>query len=446
MRSLLAGLSRRRTVAPPVTNLVRSRSVASFFRTPTVSMQGADRYATDPTLYAIASALAEDTGAVEFQLYTPSETGKDEDRVEIMRGQHPAVDLFANPNPFHSRSEFVELAQLWVELAAECVILVEWLGAMPVRMWPMDPSKFTPNTAGIIGVPAGKKFLTGWTYTADDGTQIPLSVKEILQIKLPNPKDPYRGAGAVQPSLTDMDSGKYSAEWNRMFFLNGASPDGVVQIEDGFSDDEHREFVDRWRESHQGIGNAHRVAVLENGAVWVPNQMTQRDMQFHELRAQSSDFTRKAFRFPKTMLGDTDTANRAVAEAGEYQYGKWLISSRARRWTSLLNNRLMPLYGKDQRELVWDFKPIVDADEKTEADTFSARATGVNTLIQAGFAAEDVLATAGLPPMKWEKPQQPGFDEDGKPFAKPGEQSDTKPPGDSGKSASGSGGNGSKRA
>lgn len=473
MRSLLGGalVSRR---APAVQNLARTgRTVANFFQAPSLPMHGAERYATDSTLYPIVSALAQDTGAVDFGLYRPGESGKDEDRVEVLPGQHPAVDLFENPNPFYSRSEFVEAGQQWIDLVGECTILVEYILKVPVRLWIIDPGKLTPVKGEILRTPLAKKFLLGWVYTADNGTQIDLSTKEILQIKLPNPRDPWRGIGPVQSALVDIDSSRYSAEWNRMFFINGASPDGVIQVEDSFSDDEFNDFTRRWRESHQGIGNAHRVAVLENNAQWVPNAFTHRDMMFSELRSQSSDFIRKAFRFPKTMLGDTDTANRAVAEAGEYQYGKWLITARANRWTSMLNNRLMPLFGEEpagaprkprnatgtpvpktdpgknpERKVAaptgkpyWDFEPVVESDDQVEADTVNARALALNTLIQAGFDSEDAVAVVGLPPMRWEKPLQPGFDPDGKPFPKPEGPGGSKT--DGGKPPSKSGGNGS---
>lgn len=486
MRSLLAGngLSFRRTPsAPVVVNLARTgRAALNIFNAaPSLAVDGAERYAKDSTLYPIVSALAQDTGAVDFGLYRPGESGKDEDRVEVLPGQHPAVDLFDNPNPFYSRSEFVEAGQQWIDLVGECVILVEYVLNMPVRLWVMDPAKFQPVKGAILNTPLAKKFLLGWTYTSDDGQQIPLNTKEVLQIKLPNPRDPWRGIGPVQSALVDIDSSRYSAEWNRMFFVNGASPDGVVQLEDSFSDDEFDDFTKRWRESHQGIGNAHRVAVLENNAQWVPNAFTHRDMMFAELRSQSSDFIRKAFRFPKTMLGDTDTANRAVAEAGEYQYGKWLITARANRWTSMLNNRLMPLFGEDpagaprkpkrstgnalpkpdekaapsknpEKKVAaptgkpyWDFEPVVESDDKVEADTVAVRATAFVALVGSGVGSDDAAAVTGLPPMQWERPQQPGFDPDGKPFPKPGEEfGGSKDGGKSPSKGGGDGANGTK--
>lgn len=434
MRSLISGVgqsvmrvrSERTDVAVQQPRMLAraTSSVFSLFGTnSTVSTVGVERYGTDPTLFPMVSSLAESTSHVKWHLYEPGPTQQDEDRVEILPGEHPAVDLFMNPNPFMSRAEFVEPCQQHIDLIGETTILVEFIGSIPVRLWPIPPWKLQPVKSGIIGVPAAQQFLRGWLYTADSGEQVPLATKQIIQIKLPNPNDPWRGIGAVQAALTFLDSSRFSAEWNKMFFVNGASPDGVIQVEDSFSDDEFNEFQDRWRETHQGISNAHRVAVLENGAVWASNNVTQRDMQFQELQELSADFVRRAFRYPKTMLGSTDDANRAVAEAGEYAYGKWMIEPRATRWDGALNNRLMKLYPDDARGLYWGHDPVVDRDDKTEADTVLVRATAAQTLISTGVDAEDAFAVTGLPPMKWTKPEVPGFDENGKPFPKPGDPS-----------------------
>lgn len=397
--------SERLDVKQP-TALARGRlTFSSMFKAPALSTTGVQRYGSDPTLFPIVSALAQDTAAVKFRLYRPGPTQNEKDREEVKLGQHPAVDLFNNPNPFQSGSDLREACQQHIDLVGETTILVETIGRLPIRLWCIPPWKLEPVKSTIINTPATQQFLLGWTYTADDGTQIPLKKEQIIQIKLPDPANPWRGIGPVQAALMFLDSSRYSAEWNRNFFLNSATPDGVIQVEESFSDDEFYEFTERWRETHQGLGNAHRIAVLENGAVFVPNQMSQRDMQFQELQQLSSDFIRRAFRFPKTMLGSTDDANRAVAEAGEYVYGKWMIHPRAERWKSALNDRLLPLFGEVPGKLFWDFDPVVESDEQTEAATFNTRATGVNTLILSGFDADEVLATAGLPPMKWTKPE-----------------------------------------
>src|SRR5258708_39754655 len=84
----------------------------------------------------------------------------------------------------------------------------------------------------------------------------------------------------------DIDAARFSAAWNRQFFLNSAEPRGVVEVPSSLDDPEFDEFQMRWAETHQGIGAAHKVAMLENGAKWIPNQMSVRDMDFANLRSE----------------------------------------------------------------------------------------------------------------------------------------------------------------
>src|SRR5258707_11798436 len=80
--------------------------------------------------------------------------------------------------------------------------------------------------------------------------------------------------------MTDIDSARFGAEWNRNFFQNSATPGGVIQADSELDDDDFDRIRDRWLESHRGVNRAHRVAVLEGGLTWVPNSMSVRDMDF----------------------------------------------------------------------------------------------------------------------------------------------------------------------
>ncbi|NIS37117.1 MAG: phage portal protein, partial [Actinobacteria bacterium] len=72
-------------------------------------------------------------------------------------------------------------------------------------------------------------FLAGFLYHGPNGEQVPLSLDEVIHIRYPNPLDPYRGLGPVQSAMIDLDSARYSAEWNRNFFVNSAEPGGHLE-------------------------------------------------------------------------------------------------------------------------------------------------------------------------------------------------------------------------
>jgi hypothetical protein len=215
---------------------------------------------------------------------------------------------------------------------------------------------------------------------------------------MPNPLDPYRGMGPVQTVLVDIGAEQAAAEWNRNFFRNSAEPGGIIEVEKTLSDDEFAEHLDRWREQHRGVTNAHRVALLEGGMKWVDRKYTNRDMEFTSLRAMSSTKLREAFGMPKFAVGDVEDVNRATAEASKAWFAEQLTVPRLERWKGALNNDLLRLYNATDT-LEFDYDNPVPPDAEAENAHLTARSGAAKTLVDAGYDPAEVLETVGLPEM-----------------------------------------------
>ena len=250
------------------------------------------------------------------------------------------------------------------------------------------------------------EFISGYTYTDPDGRANHLGVRDVLFTRLPNPMDPYRGLGRLQAILAHADSERYSAQWNRNFFVNGATPGGIIEIDKRLSDPEYDEMAQRWREQHQGVANAHHVGLLENGARWVDVKYTQRDMQFVELLTLSDEKMRQAFGFPKPMLGSVDDVNRANAEAATFVFAAWSLVQRLERWKGALNADFLPLFPASDG-LEFDYESPVPEDEAAENAERDSKVAAVVALVQAGFDATAVLEWAELPAIPYAKPAPP---------------------------------------
>ncbi|PZT70188.1 hypothetical protein DN402_31715 [Streptomyces sp. SW4] len=261
------------------------------------------------TLFAIVDRTSNATALVDWKLWRKAKSGRDEDREEVTR--HAALDLWNKPNPFMPRQEFVEAQQQHYDLTGEAwwVIARHPGVTIPLEMWPVRPDRITP-------VPDREKFLKGYVYTSPDGEQIPLELNEVIQLRRPCPWDPYRGLSPVLSILPDLDTSRYAAEWSRAFFINSAQPGGIIEVPQPLSDDQFDELRERWNEQHRGVGNAHRVAILEHGK-WVDRTISQRDMQFVELRGATADRVREAYGISKTAIGDFEDINRASALAAK---------------------------------------------------------------------------------------------------------------------------------
>lgn len=401
MRNPLAALTHSPRNASPVPLVSRSRDT---IRLPMLTGTNEDEklmgaYGAVGTLFAIVNRITNATAQVEWNLWRTAKSGDKEDRVRVTR--HAALDLWRKPNPFMPMQEFVETFGQHVELTGRCVWIVgrNPLASLPLELWPVRPDRVHP-------VPDPKNFLKGYVYVSPDGEKVPLGLDEVIMLRMPNPLDPYSGLGPVQSILTDLESTKFSAEYNKNFFLNSAEPGGIIQVPERLSDDEFDEMSTRWNEQHRGVSKAHRVAIIEHGE-WVDRKYTMKDMQFTELRTVSREVIREAFGMPKAMLGTVDDVNRANAEAGEVMFARYLVVPRLERIKSSLNHELLPLFGRTTEGLEFDYVNPVPEDRAADSKERESKARAAQLLVSAGFDGAGVLEAIGLPEIPWSKPVVP---------------------------------------
>lgn len=397
MKSLFGGLAAAVQSGPPVSFSPRS------FSFPWIAKRGQERQlktmGSVGTLFGIVNRTSNAAAQVEWCLYRKSASGDKDKRVKVAR--HAALDLWNSPNPFMPQQEFVETTQQHVDLTGEgwWVIGTDPRAPdLPLTLWPVRPDRMAP-------IPDAEKFISHYEYTGPNGEKIRLELHEVVFLRMPNPEDPFRGMGPVQSILSDLDATKYSSEWNRNFFINGAEPGGILEVEKRLSDPEFDELNDRWEEQHKGVSNAGRVAILEGGVKWIDRKYTQRDMQFVELREVNRDTILEAFGFPEFMLGILQDANRASSVASKDFFAEYLTTPRLVRIRSALNNDLLPLF-KDPT-LEFDFEDPRPLDREADNQEILAKAEAAERLAGAGYDGVEVLEAVGLPPMTWSKPEPP---------------------------------------
>lgn len=376
-------------------------SVVEAFAAPTPMVKEMRAMGQVGTLFAIVTKCAGGTAQVDWKLWRKARSGKTEDRTEVTN--HLALQIWNRPNDFYTRQEFVESGQQHFELTGESwwVISRAAGSTLPMELWPVRPDKMQP-------VPDAEEFIVGYIYTGPSGEQIPLNRDEVIMVRSPNPMDPYRGMGPVQTILPDLNASNMAAQYVANFFENSAEPGGIIEVPEMLSDPEFQQMTTRWREQHQGVSNAHRVAVLEK-AKWVDRKYTMKDMQFTELRSASSEMIREAFGFPKPMLGTTDDVNRANAEAAEYVFAKWLLVPRLERLKQALNSEFLPLFFPKGviPDVEFDYETPVPEDKEFESANRKSKADTAKIYIDLGFDEVDVLNMLDVPEMGYTKPAPP---------------------------------------
>jgi HK97 family phage portal protein len=365
-------------------------------------------YGMSGTVFSIVSLLQQAAAFPGWHLYkkqpvdgrrrySTSDTGDDQ-RTEVV--SHAALSLWNKPNDFHSGFAFREGSNQHLELCGETFWVVNRENALsiPTSMWYVRPDRMEP-------VPDPDDFLVGWIYTGPNGEQVPLTLDQVILEKLPDPLDPFRGAGPVASIMANIQQQKYATEYQRNLFLNGASSGGIIQFGDAsnrirLTDREFDEFTDRWREQHQGVARAGRVGVLENGASWVPNSdQTNRDLEYGNLRQANRDEIREAWRMHKSMLGTVEDVNRANAQTAEESFSSWQEIPRLERRKDTLNCWLLPMFGAAGTGVEFDYEDPSPVNQEAANEELLAKAQAAKALTDAGYEPHAVLEAVGLPDM-----------------------------------------------
>lgn len=351
------------------------------------------------TLFAIVSGTAADVGQVDWHMHRLRQRGAVCEICECpgvsLVEDHLALRVWNRPNDFYTGQEFRESFSQHVDLTGEGWWVVERGegSGLPAALWCPRPDRMEP-------IPDPENFLSGYEYRSPDGQRVPLDLDEVVQIRLPNPLDPYRGLGPVQALMVDLDATRYTAEWNRRFFMNSAEPGGVIEVPAELGDKQFRRLQQQWGEQHRGVRNAHRVGILENGMKWVDRRYTQKDMQFSELRRLGKEEIREAFRYPLFRLGTVQDVNRSTAEASDVMYARAHLVPRLKRIKGALNNDFLPMFGSTGQGVEFVYANPVPADREADNAERDSRTAAYKTLVDAGVDPGDAAAAVGLPPMR----------------------------------------------
>lgn len=384
----------------PVQLTTTSNRGQSFFPQDKGKKQMLGLFDANGTVRAIVGKTAESVSLTDWHLYRKSSDQRrnygpaQDTRVEILPDRHLASKVWAKPNKFFTQQEFVESFMQHLELTGEAYWVIEYtdLGHIPVAMWVVTPDRMEP-------VADPDEYLAGWVYSSPDGEKVPLELDQVIQIRVPNPLNSMKGSSPYTSVLPDIQAGRNAAEWNNKFYVNSARPGGVITAEEDVTDAEFDRIMFQWRERHQGMNNAHRVAVLENNMKFTPLDTNQKDQQFVEQRELTREVIREASAFPKPMLGATDDVNRANAEAAEYVYSKWYVEPRLKRIKQALNNDFLPLFGTTGSGVEFDYDCPVPEDLERQGKDLDNKTKSYTRLIRAGVDPDDAAEVVGLPPM-----------------------------------------------
>lgn len=290
-------------------------------------------------VYACITAIADD-----YAKYTPIICKRDAKGNSDIITTHPFLDLLESPNPTMSQFELFEATISYRKLTGEAFwYLVRDGKGLPRQIYIMRPDRIK------IAIDDASGDVKGYTFTKDDGKEMPLEVDEVIHFKNFNPFNPYRGLGTVESILLYIDTENITSSFQNNFIRNSASPSGILSVNGKIGREAWLKLKKQWKEQHAGAKNAGKTMIIrEADAKFEKIGLSLSDLSMKELKAINKEDVLEGFRVPEAILGKTDSSGlgRANIETIEYIFAKRTIDPEQERTDDILT-RVLKYYYKD---------------------------------------------------------------------------------------------------
>lgn len=125
-------------------------------------------------------------------------------------------------------------------------------------------------------------------------------------------------------------------------FDNGATPKGVLTSPTSLSDKAYERLKLNWNNEHQGISNANKIALLEEGVKWEDTSIPPDDAQFLQTRQFQVEEIARWYRIPPPMLALAEKAmTYASVEAFGLQFVTYTLFPWLVRWEKGISMQLL---------------------------------------------------------------------------------------------------------
>lgn len=255
------------------------------------------------SVYAAVRLLADTAAQLPLLTYQRrADGGKDR------YSDHPAsrmLHLIANPemSSFRFRNTLFGHAGLWGNGYAE----IEWKRGYPVALWPLRPDNtFLRRANGAL--------VYDTSILDVDGTYKTYRLPAYRVLHLRGFGNGYVGYSPIRLHMETIGLEMATRQFGSRFFGNGARPGVVLRHPKTLSEGAVQRMKDSWINAHEGLSNAHRVAILEEGVDLVTVGIPPEEAQFLETRRYQLHDIARIYRIPPHLLQDLTQGGHNTVE------------------------------------------------------------------------------------------------------------------------------------
>lgn len=237
--------------------------------------------------------------------------------------EHPLYNVLKEEaNPEMTAFNFRSLVNSHAIARGNGFAEIEWSRSGTVMaLWPLNPTRMD-----VQRIQGELRYL----YDLPDGTTANLPAWRVHHVRGLGGNGVI-GYSVIRMAMQAIGLGLGTEEYGARFFGNGARPGVILRHPGKLSDTAFGRLQKSWNADHQGLTNAHRAKILEEGmdveTIGVPPE----EAQFLETRKFQISEIARWFNVPPHMLADLERATFGnIEEQGlgfvTYSLGPWLVN------------------------------------------------------------------------------------------------------------------------
>lgn len=313
--------------------------------------------------------------AQSFARYTPLIYATDPDLGQAEPIEHDFTRLLQNPNPNGGKFKLLKEFFGFKLLAGEAFWFVAYgmnNSTVPMQLWPIRPDLVDV----VVDEATGE--IKGYLVNTLSGKRIALEPHEMLHDLEWNPFSKYRGYSAVAANILSIDTENETARFQMNFLKNNAASAGIVTLKNEYDKTAFEILKKQWNGEYAGAENAGKTIFLQDQeADFTKIGLSLGDLDMSALRGMSQQRLYNAFRTPKALHGETDSAGlgRGNIEAILYEFEALTVDVDFTEFDDFIRLAIKRLYNQD----VWvRHKSFIPEDQ---AAKLAERVAGVRKWI-----------------------------------------------------------------
>ncbi len=318
----------------PVRNYSNGEYVFPFGRSTSGKNVNESTAMQTTAVYACVRILAEAVASLPVHVYRYQNGGKE------MVCDHPLYTLLHDePNPemtsFVFRETMMSHLLIWGNAYAQ--IIRNGRGEV-LALYPLMPDKMSVERDG-----KGNLYYVYSRYTDENPNirqmgEITLRQEDVLHIPGLG-FDGLIGYSPIAMARNAVGMTMACEEYGASFFANGANPGGVLEHPGVLKDPS--KVRESWNAVYRGAGNAHKVAVLEEGMKYHQIGIPPEEAQFLETRKFQINEIARLYRIPPHMVGDLEKSSFSNIEQQSLEFVKYTLDPWVIRWEQALKKSLL---------------------------------------------------------------------------------------------------------